>query len=217
MESLDYTEKSFVVFGEDTKNHKDKLKELGGRYNPNLTHPVTKEKMSAWIFSNKQKEKVKSYMENGPSNDPIDEIVDPIQRLGLTPHEDDKKTRTRKTRKIETPKVIIKKVDSGKQEEEPRKTTISLIGETPEFEEVASFTMIVPKIGMKVHLKNEMDEELILDIVDTKKNKDGYTFEFTGVRNPKTLLDKEDVINFVMVGKEWRRISTEVPHWMNFI
>ena len=47
----DYTDKSFVVFGE-TKNYKDALKELGGKYNSNLKVGP------GWIFSKANREKV---------------------------------------------------------------------------------------------------------------------------------------------------------------
>ena len=50
---VDYSEKAVAVFG-NTKSVKDKLKVLGGRFNPNLTHQD--EKQAGWIFS-KSKEK----------------------------------------------------------------------------------------------------------------------------------------------------------------
>lgn len=207
MELLDYTEKSFVVIG-DTKNIKDKLKDLGGRYNPNLTHPETKEKLAAWVFSKKQKEKIQTFLKNGDSTvDPVDSIVDPIQRLGLRDNGPDLTKNVRK-----------KRVSSNKEtsSEVIRKTNVTLedeIQEVPEFQEISSFTMIVPKVGMKVKLKNEDGEELILVIKEPKKNKDGYILEFRAV-DPN---NDSIMIDFVMVGREWRRMSTDVPHWMNFI
>ena len=55
MEIKEYTEKSFVVLGE-TKNHKDTLKELGGKSNANLKVGP------GWIFSNNHKEKVETWL-----------------------------------------------------------------------------------------------------------------------------------------------------------
>ena len=52
----DYTVKSIVVRG-DTKIHKDKLKELGGRYNANLSVGP------GWVFSNKKKEEIMEWKE----------------------------------------------------------------------------------------------------------------------------------------------------------
>ncbi|GAB6010462.1 hypothetical protein [Dysgonomonas reticulitermitis] len=49
----DYSEKALAVFG-DTKAVKDRLKELGGRFNPCLTHEGVKQ--PGWVFS-KSKEK----------------------------------------------------------------------------------------------------------------------------------------------------------------
>ena len=56
-----YTEKSVAVFG-DTKPFSDRLKELGGRYNPNLT--LNGEKTPGWIFSNKKKEELQQLINN---------------------------------------------------------------------------------------------------------------------------------------------------------
>jgi hypothetical protein len=48
VEIVDYSEKAIAVFG-DTKPMKDKLKALGGRFNPFLNN--NGEKMAGWIFS----------------------------------------------------------------------------------------------------------------------------------------------------------------------
>ena len=52
MRSINYSNRSFVLFGEDTKTRKDLIKSLGGRWNPNLTNPITGERFGGWIFSN---------------------------------------------------------------------------------------------------------------------------------------------------------------------
>ena len=44
-----YTDKSFVMRGEDTTKHKETLKTLGGKWNSNLKDG------GGWIFSNKSK------------------------------------------------------------------------------------------------------------------------------------------------------------------
>ena len=63
MEIKDYTDKSFVLCGEETKNHKDYIKELGGKWNANLkTGP-------GWIFSMNQKEKVHEFIKTTDSKD----------------------------------------------------------------------------------------------------------------------------------------------------
>lgn len=54
----DYSERSIVVFGTDTKKYKDKLKEMGGKYNGNLSVGP------GWIFSNKKKEEVQTWYDN---------------------------------------------------------------------------------------------------------------------------------------------------------
>jgi len=51
-----YSEKSFVVTG-NTKDHKEELKEMGGRYNAKLSCG------SGWIFSFNRKEQVESWVQ----------------------------------------------------------------------------------------------------------------------------------------------------------
>lgn len=50
-----YSEKSFVAFGNATKEHKELLKEKGGGYNRNLKDGE-EERFSGWIFPLKKKE-----------------------------------------------------------------------------------------------------------------------------------------------------------------
>nr|QBK85148.1 MAG: hypothetical protein LCDPAC02_03470 [Pithovirus LCDPAC02] len=56
MEFVKYSERCFVLFG-NTKPYKEKLKDLGFKYNYNLTHPKTKEKTPGWIISKVKYEK----------------------------------------------------------------------------------------------------------------------------------------------------------------
>lgn len=51
-----YNDKSFVVCGNDTRQVKEDLKNMGGKWNSNLTTGA------GWIFSNKQKETVEKWL-----------------------------------------------------------------------------------------------------------------------------------------------------------
>jgi len=63
-----YTDKSFVVSG-STKEFKDQLMTLGGRYNPNLkTGP-------GYIFSNKKEQEVKDFINNKSSSSTDKDIL----------------------------------------------------------------------------------------------------------------------------------------------
>lgn len=66
MQLINYSERSFVIFGDDTAIHKELIKTLGGKWNRNLTHPITCEKFGGWIFSNRRltnvSEKLREYM-----------------------------------------------------------------------------------------------------------------------------------------------------------
>jgi hypothetical protein len=55
----DYTEKSFVVLGE-TKEHKENLKKLGGKWNSKL-----RDDKAGWIFMMKDKSIVQDYIDSG--------------------------------------------------------------------------------------------------------------------------------------------------------
>jgi len=56
MEIQDYTDKSFVLFGDDTRKYKDCIKEMGGKWNANLKVGP------GWIFSNNQKDSVLEWL-----------------------------------------------------------------------------------------------------------------------------------------------------------
>jgi len=53
----DYSDKAIVVRG-DSKDHKEKMKELGGKYNPNLQDG------GGWIFSKKKRDVVQAYLDS---------------------------------------------------------------------------------------------------------------------------------------------------------
>lgn len=70
VEIVDYSEKALAVFGE-TKEIKDQLKDLGGRFNPSLKH--NGEKRAGWIFSKKQAEAVRELVDFLQQEQPIPE------------------------------------------------------------------------------------------------------------------------------------------------
>lgn len=62
---IDYTEKSFIVYGEATKQYIGQLKEMGGRFNKNLKErPDEKfEGGAGWIFRMNRKEEVQNFVD----------------------------------------------------------------------------------------------------------------------------------------------------------
>jgi len=63
--NLNYTDKSFTVSG-STKDHKEELMALGGKYNPHLkTGP-------GYIFGNKKEDEVRKFIESINNNLPLD-------------------------------------------------------------------------------------------------------------------------------------------------
>ncbi len=57
LELVDYSEKAIALFG-NTKEIKEKLKEIGGRFNPFLTKDG--EKMAGWIFAKSKENELKN-------------------------------------------------------------------------------------------------------------------------------------------------------------
>jgi hypothetical protein len=212
MELLDYTEKSIIILGEKTKELKEKLKDLGGRYNPHLTHPESKEKIAAWIFSKKNKEKLEEFVNSGgemqvepkvtkkASKEKVREIIedkdDPIQRLGLKDngHVDVKKTRKSKTI---TPKSLATNHE-----------VILISSGIPEIQDIPGFSTVVPVVGMKVKYIQD-NREMLLTIISTKKN-GIFTFEFQAS-------SESDVFDFVMIGKEWKQVCVREIQHLSFV
>lgn len=65
MEIQDYTDKSFVLFGDDTKKYKDCIKEMGGKWNVNLKIGP------GWVFSSNQKDTVREWLKSTNESTPI--------------------------------------------------------------------------------------------------------------------------------------------------
>jgi hypothetical protein len=62
IEIVKYSDRAYAIFGEGTKNIKEKLIELGCRYNKFLTDPKTGEKRPGWICSISKIDLIKNYI-----------------------------------------------------------------------------------------------------------------------------------------------------------
>ena len=60
----DYTPKSFVVRG-DTKESKDSLKALGGKWNSSLTDKDSGDKFGAWLFWSDKRKEIDAWVKKG--------------------------------------------------------------------------------------------------------------------------------------------------------
>ena len=70
----DYSQKSFVIFGEETKKYKEDFKRIGGKWNQNLT--LNNTSIKGWIFSHKKKADIENFLE-GLRKPPFADIVAP--------------------------------------------------------------------------------------------------------------------------------------------
>jgi hypothetical protein len=58
-----YSDASFILYGEDTKEIKDEIGEHGGRWNPHLKHPLYPgQKIKAYIVANKRKQEMLDFL-----------------------------------------------------------------------------------------------------------------------------------------------------------
>ena len=62
IELVKYSDRSYALFGEDTKKIKDELNILGCKYNRFLTDPTTGQKRAGWICSIGKLDKVKELL-----------------------------------------------------------------------------------------------------------------------------------------------------------
>ena len=56
---VDYSPKALALFG-DTRPMKEKLKAIGGRFNPKLTHEGSKK--AGWIFSKSKEQELRNLL-----------------------------------------------------------------------------------------------------------------------------------------------------------
>jgi hypothetical protein len=65
VELQDYSEKSFVVRGEGTREHRESLKAMGGKWNSRLTDKATGEKFGAWLFWSDKRSEIEKWVDGG--------------------------------------------------------------------------------------------------------------------------------------------------------
>lgn len=64
---VEYSERAFVITGEDTRKYKEDLKNLGGKWNSRLTDKKTGEKFCGWVFYVSLREKVEEWLKSPTS------------------------------------------------------------------------------------------------------------------------------------------------------
>ena len=77
----DYTTKSFVVRG-NTKEHKDSLMAMGGKWNNGLSDKETGDKFGAWLFWSDKRKEIQTWIEKSTKDGLGEKIKDlvPLQR-----------------------------------------------------------------------------------------------------------------------------------------
>jgi hypothetical protein len=65
VELQDYSDKSFVVRGEGTRDLRESLKAFGGKWNSRLTDKATGEKFGAWLFWTEKRPDIEKWIGGG--------------------------------------------------------------------------------------------------------------------------------------------------------
>jgi len=73
-----YSEKSFVLRGEDINIYSTEISKLGGKWNSSLTDKKTMEKFGAWIFSLTKKAVIEKWL-NSVKNEPLGKTLIPSE------------------------------------------------------------------------------------------------------------------------------------------
>jgi len=101
-----YTEKSIVVRGE-TRDHKQELKNLGGKWNGKLTDKSTQEQFGGWIFPTSKQDQVKKWLADVGGATLMSSVPQITPRGTLTSD-----LNIREARAQETLKLGIEKIES---------------------------------------------------------------------------------------------------------
>lgn len=70
MEIIPYTEKSFILVGSDTKNYKEKLKQMGGTYGTYWKDRVTGQNFPGWMFNINKMPEIGEFLRNPDTYQP---------------------------------------------------------------------------------------------------------------------------------------------------
>lgn len=63
MKVVTYTDKSIVIYGDNTRKYKDDLKKMGGKFNGKLKAVEEFEGGCGWIFSKKNQDKIDEFLQ----------------------------------------------------------------------------------------------------------------------------------------------------------
>ena len=124
-----YTDASFKLSGELTRNFANELKDLNGRYNPNLRGGA------GWIFSNKQFDKVSAF-------------VDQVNNGEITPPEltNNYRKTSPPVRSAASPRSSVTSITS------PTNGVKTITKDGIEYQTI-TYTLVKPKTGMTVNVK----------------------------------------------------------------
>ena len=196
---IPYSERSFVVFGEDTRAYKSKLQELGGRYNPNLTDPESGQKLKGWIFSKKQQDKV-------------EQLIEDIKNGAVEPDVAEEAP----VRKTYTKKVSPKKVPAKAVKSPSAKGALKLATPVKKLEEqTVTYTLVKPRVGLRVTLRTPdgVSEGEVFEIGKTDNVVD-TAFMHPLAENDK--LDTETIYQLVITNGKWKILGVIEEHTVEF-
>lgn len=196
---IPYSDRSFVVYGEDTKLYKSRFQDLIGRYNPNLTNPESGEKLKGWIFGNKQREKVNQLLED-------------IRAGTVEPDEVEEKP----ARKTYTKRVSPKKVPPKNVKSPSTKGTLKLAAPVKKLEEqTVTYTLPKPKANMRVTLKTP-EGVIEGETFEISKTGDVVDTVFVHPFNEQGKVDTDTVYQLAIINGRWGVLGLTENHSVEF-
>lgn len=168
---VDYSERSIAVIG-DTKSIKDKLMDLGGKFNPNLT--VGGKKTAGWIFTKKQGPAVMQSLFGGSEQTSMT-IDDIYKQYNLSPKE---KMAITGISNVRNPGVIIKKVNISNEIINEYLACIRDVGKTLDLDDNTEPINVV--MFMIYVLHNSKDRYGIIDTILANLDLDGLCPGYEG-------------------------------------
>lgn len=214
MEIIAYSDRSIAVIG-DTKSIKDELKELGGKFNPNLKTSENP-RFPGWIFSNKKEQEVRNLIDSVQGGT-VNNVNNNVDILDVNNDIGTGKTYTRTKFISNTKPIVLVPKNITKIVPETQLTTTSNNINYPNnfvASDGVSYQIIIQTCPLP-----KLDQTVILKFRGTDYE---YKVVKFNVSNPVTdiqlmsLADNSIIARAVILNGKWQLFATEENHEFTF-
>jgi hypothetical protein len=203
-----YSEKSFALFGIETKTIKEDLKEMGGKFVVRLkSHPGSSQTQPGWIFSMKKFNQMKEYLnENYPGKYSIKtELI--VSSPSNSPQKLDAEDAASEEKLTQKPLV-------------PRATPKTPVGKTIKITptlkidyQTVTYKVIKPAVGMSARIST-IEGVLETKVTEVRIN-DGVV-DMVVVKPVATEQPDETVYHLVITNGQWQVLGLVEEHSVSF-